>query len=120
MSVQPEKRRPAKRGVVRTCAFAAATAFLLAMPAAYGEEAHVMIDNFSFTPETLNIKAGTTVTWENGDDIPHNVVASDKSIFRSKVMDTEQNFSFTFTTTGTFEYFCALHPHMRGRIIVTP
>jgi amicyanin len=79
--------------------------------------AEVHIDNFSFTPAEITISPGTTLTWVNGDDIPHNVVATGKT-FRSKVMDTEQKFSFTFGTPGVYEYFCALHPHMKGKVIV--
>jgi plastocyanin len=79
--------------------------------------AEVHIDNFSFTPAEITVSPGTTLSWENRDDIPHNVVATNKS-FRSKVMDTGQKFSFTFGTPGVYEYFCALHPHMKGKVIV--
>jgi plastocyanin len=79
----------------------------------------VMIDNFVFGPETLTVPVGTTVTWVNRDDIPHTVVANDKS-FKSKVMDTDERFSFTFTKPGEFGYFCSLHPHMVGKVIVKP
>jgi amicyanin len=77
----------------------------------------VHIDNFSFTPAEITVSPGTTLTWVNGDDIPHTVVASNKA-FRSKVMDTDQQFSFTFSQAGTYEYFCSLHPHMKGKVIV--
>ena len=77
----------------------------------------VHIDNFTFTPAVITIAPGTTVTWINGDDIPHTVVDSNKA-FRSKVMDTEQQFSFTFKEPGTYEYFCSLHPHMTGKVTV--
>ena len=63
------------------------------------------------------MKAGTTVTWDNEDDIPHTVASSSK-LFRSKVLDTDDKFSFTFTTPGVYEYFCSLHPHMTGTIVV--
>ena len=78
----------------------------------------VKIENFTFSPPTLQVKAGTTVTWTNGDDIPHNVVARNGA-FRSKVLDTGDSFSFTFASPGEFVYFCALHPHMVGKILVT-
>jgi plastocyanin len=81
--------------------------------------ATVTIDNFAFTPETLTIKAGTKVTFVNRDDIPHTVVAVDKS-FRSRAMDTDERYAFTFTTPGSFDYFCGLHPHMKAKIVVTP
>jgi plastocyanin len=77
----------------------------------------VKIDNFVFGPEALTVSVGTTVTWINQDDIPHTVVASDKS-FKSKVLDSDERFSFTFTKPGEFGYFCSLHPHMVGKVIV--
>lgn len=80
--------------------------------------AAVRIDNFTFSPAMLSVKVGTTITWTNGDDIPHTVVASDKS-FKSKVLDTGDQFSFTVTKPGTIGYFCSLHPHMTGKIVVT-
>jgi plastocyanin len=76
----------------------------------------VKIDNFTFNPQKLTVKAGTTVTWMNEDDIPH-VVAGPPS-FKSKALDTDDKFSFTFTTPGTYTYFCSLHPHMTGSIVV--
>ena len=78
----------------------------------------VRIDNFTFGPQAITVPVGTTVTWINGDDIPHTVVADDKS-FRSKVLDTDDRFSFTFAKPGTFSYFCGLHPHMTGKVVVT-
>ncbi len=79
----------------------------------------IKIDNFVFGPGALTVSVGTTVTWINQDDIPHTVVADDKS-FKSKVMDTDERFSFTFTKPGEFSYFCSLHPHMVGKVIVKP
>jgi plastocyanin len=79
--------------------------------------AAVKIDNFTFNPPVLTIKAGTTVTFTNNDDIPHTVVAKDKT-FRSKTLDTDDAYTFTFTTPGSFGYFCSLHPHMTGTIVV--
>ena len=84
---------------------------------AANESLAVGIDNFTFTPASLTVKAGTTVTWTNRDDIPHTVTSSAK-LFRSKALDTDDKFSFTFTTPGTYEYFCSLHPHMTGMIKV--
>jgi plastocyanin len=79
--------------------------------------AAVTIGNFTFKAPILTVKPGTTVTWTNGDDIPHTVVAKD-GLFRSKVLDTGDRFSFTFAKPGNFGYFCSLHPHMTGTIIV--
>jgi plastocyanin len=79
--------------------------------------AAVTIGNFTFKAPVVTVKAGTTVTWTNGDDIPHTVVSKD-GVFRSKVLDTGDRFSFTFAKAGQFGYFCSLHPHMTGTIIV--
>ena len=87
----------------------------VAAPAATATE--VRIDNFTFSPATLTVTAGTTVTWINGDDIPHAIAATDRS-FRSKALDTGDRFSFVFRMPGAYDYFCTLHPHMVGKIIV--
>jgi plastocyanin len=63
------------------------------------------------------IAVGTTVKFVNHDDIPHTVVDKNKG-FRSKALDTDDSFSFTFANAGTYDYFCGLHPHMQGKIIV--
>jgi plastocyanin len=77
----------------------------------------VRIDNFSFNPVDLTVPVGTTVTWTNHDDIPHTVVSTDK-VFKSKVLDTDEKFSFTFSKQGTYPYFCSIHPKMTGKIVV--
>jgi len=79
--------------------------------------AEVKIDNFSFGPTTLTVAVGITVTWTNRDDIPHTVVSDDK-VFKSKVLDTDEKFSFTFTKPGTYPYFCSVHPKMTGKVVV--
>lgn len=86
-------------------------------PGAGAAGATVTIDNFTFAPERLVVAPGTTVTWINRDDIPHTVVAADKT-FRSAALDTDDRFAFTFVTPGTVAYFCSLHPHMRATIVV--
>jgi plastocyanin len=80
--------------------------------------AAVGIDNFTFNPATLTVKAGTTVTWTNRDDIPHGLAATNNAFKRSQALDTDDSFSFTFTTPGTYQYFCYIHPHMTGTIVV--
>ncbi|MGA2811826.1 MAG: cupredoxin family copper-binding protein [Candidatus Acidiferrum sp.] len=81
--------------------------------------AEVKIDNFSFGPGTITVPVGTTVTWTNRDDIPHTVVsADDPKAFKSKVLDTDERFSYTFTKAGTFNYFCSVHPKMTGKVVV--
>jgi plastocyanin len=97
-------------------AIVAGLAILPTTPA-QAAETMVKIDNFAFAPQHLTVKAGTTVMWENEDDIPHTVASSPK-LFRSKVLDTGGTFTFTFTTPGAYEYFCSLHPHMTGTIVV--
>ena len=85
--------------------------------AAPAPAASVQIGNFTFKAQVTTVKPGTTVTWTNGDDIPHTVVSKD-GVFKSKVLDTGDHFSFTFAKAGQFGYFCSLHPHMTGTIIV--
>jgi plastocyanin len=78
----------------------------------------VSIDNFTFTPQTLTVKAGTTVTWTNRDDIPHTVASASNAFNKSGALDTDDSYSFTFTTPGTYQYFCYIHPRMVGSIVV--
>jgi plastocyanin len=80
-------------------------------------DSSVTIDNFSFSPQTLTVPVGATVTWTNRDDIPHTVVSND-GVFKSKTRDTDEKFSFTFTKAGTYPYFCSIHPKMTGKIVV--
>ena len=100
----------------RDFGIAVVATMLLPVSMARAEDTAVHIDNFSFNPAQLDIKVGTTVTWTNRDDIPHTVVCPSK--FRSKPMDTDGTFSFTFTEAGEYKYFCSLHPHMTGSIKV--
>ncbi len=91
---------------------------LLAFGTVAAQEANIVtIDNFTFTPKELTVAVGTTVKWVNHDDIPHTVVEK-KTSFRSKALDTDDAYSFTFASAGTFDYFCGLHPQMVGKIIV--
>jgi len=99
-------------------AIGAAVACVAPPPAAPADDtATVTIDNFAFAPQELTVKAGTTVTWINRDDIPHTVTAVDRS-FKSNALDTDESYSFTFSTAGEYGYFCSLHPHMTGTIVV--
>ena len=102
--------------ILRSLGFAIAAAMILHANIARAEGIEVHIDNFVFEPAQLTVKVGTTVTWKNRDDIPHTVVSAGK--FRSKTMDTEDSYSFTFTAAGDYKYFCSLHPHMTGTIKV--
>jgi len=100
-------------------AFVAATKApgIVAAPPADAPQVEVKIDNFTFAPGTITVAAGTTVRWVNHDDIPHNVVSTDKS-FKSKVLDTDESFTYTFTKAGTYDYFCSIHPKMTGKVVV--
>jgi len=114
---------------VSICSLAAAAAFLFvgvfgatkpvsaAVPQAPASTAEVKIDNFSFGPQTLTVAVGTTVTWINRDDIPHTVV-SNNGVFKSKVLDTDDKFSYTFSKAGDYQYFCSIHPKMTGKVVV--
>lgn len=104
---------------LRSCAIAGALILAAWAGPASAEDASVKIGNFTFEPQTLTVKVGTTVTWENDDDIPH-VVAEKDAKFRSKALDTGDKFTQQFTTAGTIEYYCAIHPMMTGKIVVTP
>jgi plastocyanin len=77
----------------------------------------VKIDNFVFGPQTITVPVGGTVTWTNSDDIPHTAVSTD-GVFKSKVMDTDEKFSYTFTKAGTYSYYCSIHPKMTGKVVV--
>jgi plastocyanin len=77
----------------------------------------VATDNFTFTPQSLTVPVGTNVTWINRDDVPHTVVDTEKR-FRSTALDTDDSFSFTFTAPGEYPYYCGIHPHMTGTIVV--
>ena len=103
--------------LIRGASLAAAALLLpLASRKARADTTAISIDNFTFTPPELKVKVGDTVTWTNHDDIPHTVVSAGK--FRSKTLDTDNSFSFTFTAAGDYKYFCSLHPHMTGLIKV--
>ena len=110
---------------IRVAAALAVAAFAVAatLPAASARatetelKIEVKTDNFAFAPQRIVVKAGTTITWINADDAPHTVVSTAK-LFRSSALDTTDKFSFTFATPGTYEYFCSLHPHMTGTVVV--
>jgi len=82
-----------------------------------GEQLSVSIDNFTFAPAALAAEVGTPVQWTNKDDIPHTVVDT-QGRFKSRVLDTDDKWSFTFSAPGTYDYFCSIHPHMTGKVIV--
>ena len=94
-----------------------------ARPATGGQENsvrtfQVKIDNFSFSPAPLTVPVGSTVTWTNQDDVPHNVVSTEGKTLKSPVLDTDEKFSFTFTKAGDYPYYCAIHPKMTGKVVV--
>ena len=109
-------RRPA-RGVRALLCSALWAMTTLASAQQKPETTEVKIDNFSFGPGTLTVPVGTTVTWTNRDDIPHTVVSTEGA-FKSKVLDTDEKFSFTFSRAGSYPYFCSIHPKMTGKVVV--
>ncbi len=94
---------------------------LLNPPNAQGDSkvqtAEVRVDNFTFGPQSITVPVNTTVTWVNRDDIPHVIVSTD-GVFKSKALDTDDKYSFTFTKAGTYPYFCGIHPKMVGKLVV--
>jgi plastocyanin len=83
------------------------------------DAAKVVIDNFAFSPREITVAPGTRVTWINHDDVPHTATSSVRPrAFDSGALDTDDSFSFVFTAPGTYDYFCAVHPHMTGKVIV--
>jgi plastocyanin len=108
------------RNIWIVTAFAAAVlsaAFAFPAASAQAADTEVKIDQHAFIPQRMTVKAGTTVTWINDDDVPHTAASSTK-LFKSKALDTGDKFSFTFTTPGTYQYFCSVHPYMTGAIVV--
>jgi len=103
--------------VVTALAVAALAAGAVASQGAPAADAEVQIDQYAFLPQRITVKPGTTVTWTNEDDAPHTIASSAK-LFKSKALDTGDKFSFTFTTPGTYAYFCSLHPQMTGTVTV--
>jgi plastocyanin len=108
-----------------TAAMTAAVGFAVVVPgfaqsAGQASGGTVSIDNFTFTPQTLTVKAGTKVTWTNRDDIPHGIASDNNAFAKSKALDTDDSYSFIFATPGTYKYFCYVHPHMTGTIVVEP
>jgi plastocyanin len=113
------------RSALVAAALGAATAVLLTVVVRPGwaqdaATSTVSIDNFTFAPQILTVKSGTTVTWNNKDDIPHGIASDNNAFRRSKALDTDDKFAFTFTTPGTYKYFCYIHPHMTGTVVVQP
>jgi plastocyanin len=108
--------RGVRRRLLAHLALGVAFAVLQGNSGVHAQEVQITIDNFTFTPAELAVKVGDTVTWTNHDDIPHTVVSAGK--FRSKALDSDNSFSFTFTQAGDYKYFCGLHPHMTGMIKV--
>ncbi len=104
-------------GLIARLALAATIITALAGAPAKAADTAVKIANFTFDPPQITVKAGTTVVWTNDDDIPH-TVTSTTQVFKSAALDTNDKFSFKFATPGTYKYFCALHPHMTGTIVV--
>jgi plastocyanin len=111
-------RLASSRGLIAAMLLGPVIGAMLAFGAVAAQDANVVtIDNFTFGPKELTVAVGTTVKFVNHDDIPHTVVEK-KLSFRSKALDTDDSYSYTFATAGSFDYFCSLHPHMVGKITV--
>jgi plastocyanin len=106
----------ARRLVLRR-ALGTGIAMVIASRMAAAADAQVIIDNFTFSPTPLKVKAGTTVTWVNHDDIPHSLVCPKLNV-HSHALDTDASFAFKFDKAGTYDYVCGLHPHMHGQVVV--
>ena len=104
---------------LRACAAGAAVCCLVYGALAASGETHLTIDNFTFKPDAVTVPVGTRIVWVNDDDIPHSIVETTGK-FHSPALDTEDKFSFIFDKAGSYEYFCGLHPHMKGKVVVTP
>jgi len=113
---------------IRICVLALLLVAAFSLVVVKGETAHpnpqatasivaVKIDNFSFGPQAITVAPGTKITWTNRDDIPHTVVSTE-GVFKSRVLDTDESFSFTFDKPGTYPYFCSVHPKMTGTVVV--
>ena len=97
----------------------AGAALVRARPARAAATGAVHIDNFTFTPDMLKVSVGTSVTFTNRDDLPHSVVSAERPpLFKSKTLDTDDAFTWLFDKPGTYLYFCGLHPHMKGTVVV--
>jgi amicyanin len=99
----------------------------MAMPSSSAADAapvagnQVSIKDFAFAPGTLTVKVGTTVTWVNSDQDPHTVTSQGTGgPLKSATMQNGEKYTYTFTTAGTFEYLCTIHPFMTGTVVVTP
>jgi plastocyanin len=114
--------KPLSRTALMTMPLALVALFMFSSARANSEEAkpsptEIRVDNFTFAPQTLTVPVNSTVTWVNKDDIPH-VIASDDGLFKSKALDTDDKFSYTFTKAGIYPYYCSIHPKMVGKIVV--
>jgi plastocyanin len=113
----PHLRRPTPMAAALVALFFFAGIFGPGDSQAQAAPNTIEISNFSFVPTTLTVPVGTTVAWVNEDDEPHTVVESN-TLFKSHALDTGDKFSFTFTTPGKFQYFCTIHAHMVGTVVV--
>ena len=114
------------RSALVAAALGAATAVMITVVVlpvwaqGFAADLAVSIHNFTFAPQTLTVKAGSTVTWNNKDDAVHGIASDNNAFPKSKALDTDDIYAFTFTTPGTYKYFCYVHPYMKGTIVVQP
>lgn len=107
-----------RRAVLAVVFFLSLAGGVRTLPAAAADTVEIHVDNFTFSPQTINVAKGTTVVWINRDDTPHRIVAVQHG-FKSPVLDTDETFRWTFTEAGDFAYFCSMHPHMTGTVTVS-
>lgn len=79
--------------------------------------ANVELQSFAFSPSSLTVKKGVTVTWTQKDSVPHTIV-SDNGAFESPQLSKGQTWNFTFNDAGTYSYHCSIHPSMTAKIVV--
>jgi len=113
------RKYPAAAGRAVNLSAVLVTALLFLPAPVRAADATIKIDNFTFDPPRLTVKAGTTVTWYNEDDIPHTVDSS-QGKFKSAALDTDEKFEFKFSEPGEYPFFCRMHPKMTGKVIVQP
>jgi len=128
-AILPEEQKMKQRLILVLVAIAGATVVIAgctssssnssqATVSSTASQNSVAIQNYAFNPSTLTIHKGANVTWKNYDSVQHTVV-SDSSAFSSPLLSTGDTYTFQFNNTGSFPYYCSIHPYMKGTIVVT-
>lgn len=94
---------------------------VIVAPPASGATLAVTMQGYAFSPSSLTIHVGDTVTWTNHDQAPHDVTTTSAPVsIKSSTLSTGQSFSYTFTTAGSYSYYCSIHPDMTAQLVVQP